>query len=177
MQTLLVLTQGITADAYVGITRPVTTDPDLSTQRLAGYLKGMAGGDYTTGLSILETVDSVASTATLTFTGAPSNNETFSLLGTTFTAKTSGATGNQFNIGSTVTESAQNVVAAVNASATALVTRNVVASNVAGVVTFTAIVPGTVGNFLTLTESLSNATAVNFAGGTDGTNTYTFSML
>lgn len=177
MQTLLVLTQGITADQFISEIRPVTTDPNLSTQRLANYLKGQSGGNYTSGISTLMTIDSAAATATLTFTGAPTAAQTFVLLGTTFTAVASGATGNQFNIGATITETATNVVTAVNASATALVTRNVVASSVAGVVTFTAIVPGTVGNFLTLTEGLTNATAVNFASGTDGTNTFTFNML
>jgi hypothetical protein len=112
---------------------------------------------------------SVAATATLTFTGAPVADETFVLNGVTFTAKTSGASGDQFNIGGNVTATAAAVVAAVNASVSVGVADVITASNVAGVVTFTADDVGDEGNDLTLTESLTNATRTVFAGGTSTT--------
>ncbi len=108
----------------------------------------------------------VAATATLTFTGAPVAAETFVLNGVTFTARASGASGDEFDIGGTVTLTADAVVAAVNGSASVGVAA-ITASNVAGVVTFTADVAGAAGNSLTLTEALTNATRTIFAGGAD----------
>lgn len=104
-------------------------------------------------------------TATLTFTGVPVAAEAFVLNGVTFTARASGASGNEFNIGGTVTATANNVVAAVNGSASVGVAGLITASNVAGVVTFTADTPGAAGNALTLTEALTNASRTVFAGG------------
>jgi hypothetical protein len=53
----------------------------------------------------------IAARGTLTFTGQPSDSQTFVLNATTCTAKTSGATTDEFNIGSTVAETATNLVA------------------------------------------------------------------
>lgn len=113
------------------------------------------------------TQSAVAATATLTFTGAPTAGESFVLNGVTFTARASGATGDEFDIGGNVTTTAANVKAAVNASVTAGVAGVISADNVAGVVTFTAVTAGAAGNSLTLTEGLSNATRTVFAGGAD----------
>jgi hypothetical protein len=50
--------------------------------------------------------------------GQPLNNETVAICGVTFTAKTSGATGNQFNIGGSKSATMDNLAAAINASTT-----------------------------------------------------------
>lgn len=177
MQTTLNITQSIDSAAFTGLIDPVASDPDLSVQRFAQYLKGMTGGNYTSGISILMNIAAVSATATLTITSTgPANDETFVINGTTFTAKTSGATGNQFNISSTPSVVAANIAAAVNASVTALVTGSVVASSALGVVTFSALTPGTMGNALVLTESLANTALGAFAGGSAGTP-YTFDLL
>ena len=85
-------------------------------------------------------------TATLTFSSTgPTNNETFTLGNVTFTAKTSGATGNQFNISSTPAVVATNLAAAINAS-----------PNMAGLVT--AGISST-----TITETPVLLTAANFS--------------
>lgn len=135
---------------------------------LIRLLRGINGGSYAGGTCRVIR-NAVAATGILTFTGAPTADETFVLNGVTFTAKDSGATGNQFNIGGSVTLTAAAVVAAVNASTTAGVAGAVTASNVAGVVTFTAIVPGKAGNGFTVADSLTNATvtAANFTGGAE----------
>lgn len=111
---------------------------------------------------------------TLTFTGAPANNETFAINGVTITAKTSGAVAanGEFNIGADATANATAVAALINGTPDAadvntsyptygnapLAGTGVTATSAAGVVTFHAIAPGTAGNSITLTESLSNAT-------------------
>lgn len=177
MQTTLNITQSIDSAAFTGIIDPVATDPNLSVQRFANYLKGMTGGNYTSGISMLMNINAVSATATLTISSTgPANSETFVINGTTFTARTSGASGNEFNISATPSVVAANIAAAVNASATALVTGSVVASSALGVVTFSALTPGTMGNALVLTESLDNTVLANFSGGSAGT-AYTFDLL
>jgi hypothetical protein len=103
----------------------------------------------------------VAASATITSTGTASNGETMSLLNQTLTAKTSGAVAanGEFNISGTVGTQAANIAAAIN--------KAVSAKALAGVVTVTASVPGTIGNGLQISESLTNVTATAFAGGTD----------
>jgi phage tail sheath gpL-like len=147
----------------------MAASPKLSLRRLGDFFRGMAVGAYRGTVSAR--IGAVKATATLTFTGAPTADETFVVCGVTFTAKDSGATGDQFNIGANVTATAANVVTAVNASASTDVTGAVIASSSEGVVTFTALVAGTAGNGFVLTESMTNATRVDFAGGTNGTTT------
>lgn len=105
----------------------------------------------------------------LTLTGDASADETFVVNGVTFTAKASGATGNQFNIavGDTTTTAA-NIVTAWNASATPGATV-ITATSALGVVTFESDVRGSVGNAITSVTTLSNSSfaAATFAGGTD----------
>lgn len=150
--------------------RPSAKNRKRSILRIADVLRGVAVGAYRGEVKCR--IGAVKATATITLTGDVSNNETFVICGTTFTAKSSGASGNQFNITtSDTTTTAAAIAAAVNASATTNVTGAVVASSALGVVTFTAKYAGAMGNGFVLTESLSNATRVDFAGGSDGTLT------
>ena len=108
-------------------------------------------------------------TGVLTLTGDASAGEIFTVNGVVFTARASGATGNEFNIAAgNVTTTAANIVTAWNASATAGATV-ITATSIAGVVTFESDVRGSVGNAITCTEGLSNATfaGATFTGGTD----------
>jgi len=141
-----------------------------SIARLANYIRGIAGGVRNGTLTI--NTGTVKATASITITGDIVAAETFTLCGRTFTARASGATTNEFNIvTSDVTSTAANVAAAILASNDANVTGSVTATSALGVVTITALVPGTIGNGLRLSESLTNATRVDFAGGSDGTQT------
>lgn len=137
------------------------------------YLAGLAGGN-SIGASLLFNVGAVSAVGTITqtTTGA-ANGETLTVAGVTFTARTSGATGNEWNRSNTVATSATNLAAAINASTDT--NQIVVASASAGVVTVTVIEPGAEGNSILITESCSNTTAVTPAGGTDGTN-YTLNL-
>lgn len=141
-------------------------DAPIAIDTIASFIQSQIQGR---GVNVVVNTGSVAATGLVTFTGAPSNNETLSIANVTFTAKTSGATGNQFDIGGTVTETAENLVTAVNASSN--LAGIVSASNAAGVVTLTALVPGTIGNGLELSESLSNATVTAFASGAESNRT------
>jgi len=105
---------------------------------------------------------------TQTSTGA-ANGETLTVAGVTFTARTSGAVGNEWNRNNTVATSATNLAAAINASTATNIYCSAVAA--AGVVTITVTQPGVLGNLLALTESCSNTTTVTCAGGTEGTAT------
>ena len=135
-------------------------------RKLSDYLRAIAGRVRPATVTLNR--GAVKASGTLTFTGNPSNGETFAVAGVTFTAITSGASGDQWNIGAGATANATAVAAAVNASSNA--SGKVVASSAAGVVTFTAVVPGVIGNALALSESLSNAavSGAALASGTDG---------
>lgn len=134
---------------------------------LIDYLGGVSGGNYSAKLNIL--VGAVQALATFTFSSTgPTNGQTCTVGNTTFTAVTSGATANQFNISATPSVVAANFAAAINAS-----TQHVgvtTAAAVGAVVTLTSVVPGLVGNALQLAVgTLSNTAVVAFAGGTSGT--------
>jgi hypothetical protein len=135
-------------------------------QNLENYLVALSGGNERASLAIKVAAVQAAATLTVESTGS-SNDETCIICNITFTAKTSGASGNQFNISSTPGTQASNMAAAFNASSD--LTGKVTAAAVAGVVTITAVVPGLMGNGLQISEGLTNVALSAFAGGTDGT--------
>jgi phage tail sheath gpL-like len=140
----------------------------VAVQNFENYIAAIAGGNQSAILSFQ--VGAVQAAGTLTFASTgPTNTQTCSILNVTFTAVTSGATGNQFNISATPATVAANLAAAINASAN--LTGKVTATSELGVVTITCVVPGAVGNGLALSAgTLSNTTAGAFAGGSDGTS-------
>ncbi len=140
---------------------------------LSNWLRGLAGG--TRAATVTALTGAVQATATITSTGSAVNNETMSLLNVTLTGKTSGAVAasGEFNISGTVGTQATNIAAAINAVST--LTGKVTATALAGVVTVTSTCPGIVGNGLQISESLTNVTVTQFAGGTDGTS-YTLDL-
>lgn len=151
-------------------------DARTNIQTLLDYLTGLAGGSRSA--TITANSGAVRGTAVLTVSaGGSVNAETMVLAGVTFTAVTSGATGNQFNISATAATQAASMVSAFNASAD--LAGIVSSSNVLGVITLTADVPGKLGNALVVTESLTNvAVTTSFATaatGTEGTE-YTLDL-
>lgn len=106
---------------------------------------------------------------------ASSNNTRFAVSGAALTGGAA-AGNNAWDPGNTATTAAVAFVTAVNASSTAAVSGNVVATNAAGVVTLTARVPGQGGN-VTLTKSGSNIAvsgALLTGGALGSTVTYVF---
>ena len=133
-------------------------------QSYDNYFNGINGGIYRATMQFA--VGAVQATATMTSTGSATNGETFSLANVTFTAETSGATGNQFNISSNVTTQAANIAAAINGSSN--LAGICTATSALGVVTITAVYAGPAGNGLQFSESMTNVTSTAFANGALG---------
>lgn len=138
-----------------------------SVSNIVRYFGGLADGAFYF-TSIVENIGEVQATGLLTMTGAATAAQTLSIGNVTFTAETSGATGNQYNLSSTVAIQAANIAAAVNASPN--LTNIVTAKSALGVVTLTSVLGGTVGNAIQLSAgNTSNMTATAFSGGSNGT--------
>lgn len=137
-----------------------------------------AGGAIAaTGTITFSGQPSVASQATGTIVvsgGVPLDNDTVTVNGTVVTWKTSGATGNQVNIGGTAALSATALYTFLAASADSNISACTYADNGTGTITVTAKVWGTAGNSITLSESSTNLTVsgATLSGGTAG-NTVT----
>lgn len=156
--------------ALIDYLQPVTVK---SKKTLANYIVGIEDGAWQMNNQELGSIGAVSATGTFTVAaGNLSNNDTVTIGGVAFTAKTSGATGNQFNIGGTALATAQACATAVNASSSCLGLVSAAATGTTtGIVTFTSIVPGIIGNQITLAKSAANGTVsgANLASGAEGT--------
>jgi phage tail sheath gpL-like len=164
-KTLLVITHEESSLTLRQLLDFNANDRKPNLQRLIGFFDGVrvgARGNITVDARMGET----AATATITSTGAATATETFVLNGVTFTAVASGPSANEFVVSATVATQAANIAAAINESTSAGVL-NVTATSSAGVVTLTCDIPGTIGNAMTLSETLTNVTisGANFSGG------------
>jgi phage tail sheath gpL-like len=118
--------------------------------------------------SVTLAVAPVQATGTITFSSI-ANNDTITIGGVVFTAKTSGASGAvQFNIGGSDTNAAANAAVVINAHTT--VGKLVTATSAAAVITLTAVYPGIEGNQIPIAISAhGSVSAATLASGTDGT--------
>lgn len=124
--------------------------------RAARYFEALAAGvkNASVAFSVAE-ASGVAASATATIVTAVATNK-ITINGVDFEGVASGATGNQWNVGSggsADATSATNLAAAINGSVTARVTGVVTASAASNVVTITAVTKGLVGNCITLTRT------------------------
>ena len=134
------------------------------------YLAGLVGG-MQAGASFAFEVGAVKATATIAFASTgPVNDQTCTLLGVTFTAKTSASTSVQFTRSNTPSVNAVNLAAKINAYSdfSGVVTASVSSATI----TVSAVVPGLMGNLLAplANADLANTTIVSWAGGLDGTS-------
>jgi hypothetical protein len=160
----------VKADTGVpGVSDPVQSNVDApwTLRKFETFFGRAAQGASNT--NTVYALNPVVATGTFTITSTgPTNNETCTIANVTFTAKTSGATGNQFNINASPTVVAANIAAAVNASSS--LSGILTATSAAGVVTFSIVVPGALGNGIQLSAgNLANTVAAAFANGSDGT--------
>lgn len=153
------LTDADRAQAYINARTGLKPE---NLDAISAYFAALAGGAHSMGSALL--VISNPAEATITFTGAPTAAQTMTLNGVTFTARASGATGNEFNIGGSVAVTAANLAAAINASTSVKLLNSVVATSAAGVVTVSARIPGFAGlGFTCANVNLSNTTVADFA--------------
>jgi len=163
----LIITSNGSAEGFKSVCNLAMGGRDAANS-FADYIGGLIGGAQQGALLQFQ-VGAVKAAGTVTFASTgPTNGQTCTLFGVTFTAVTSSATGNQFNISSTPATVAANLASAINA-ATSLA-GIVTATSALGVVTVSAVVPGKIGNGLVMANvNLSNTTIVSLASGADGT--------
>ena len=148
-----------------------STDPRGEMTVLSTLFSRLAAGTISGSVVAQKAaVASVAASGTYTVTNASvSANDTIACCGITMTAKASGATGAQFNIGLNATATAANIAALINSLATLNI--YVRATSALGVVTVRANQAGVVGNLIALATSNATGIAVSaatLAGGTGG---------
>jgi hypothetical protein len=153
--TLSVVT---TADAAKQLS---AKSPAISVARaIAGITKVLSGGKGKIYLATDTSSTLVQASNTITITHANlAANDTLTIGGVVLTAKASGATGAQFNIGADATADAVAIVACIIANVP-----GVTATSALGVVTPKCLTPGVVGNRITM--ATSKATAFAFGGAT-----------
>lgn len=122
----------------------------------------------------------VMATLVINFSGVSVAGQQITIGGVTMTAVASGATGNNFNVGTTAALSASNLATAINANTANLIKptgdiaavapmRNVLNACVSGsVVTVYTRCAGSEWNSVVETKTLANATLTQWSGGADG---------
>lgn len=118
---------------------------------LRNFFHALAGTDRN-GKCVVEcdTGDAVAATGTVTLASLVAT-DTVTIAGVVLTCVASGATGAQFNVGGTDTITAASIAALINSLAS--LNQIVSATSAAAVVTLTCLVPGTIGNLVTIAIS------------------------
>jgi phage tail sheath gpL-like len=154
----------VLADLTVNLIQP-TFKPYAEVNQLIDYLAKIASGSELASIDVrCDHGDGVRASGTITFTGVGSANDTILINGVTFTAKASGATGNEWNVGASATLSAAALKAAINASATALVSGHVTADNAAGVLTISSKFYDVSGNAVTIAEGVDSGNVMAVSG-------------
>ena len=150
---------------------------------LTGSAKILAGtvlGKIAFGTPAGVATEGTAATGSITIATNPAADDTVSIAGTTITFKTSGATGNQVNLGDTAALTAAALLAMLQASSdTNLVECTYAAMGSTGI-TVTAAAVGTGGNSLTLATSVSakiTLSGATLTGGTHNTGNATIGSI
>lgn len=175
---ILIIHDQSTADMTSLIQKSEAAESKAEMVLLQSYFNSLAGGSR--HASVMVGVGAVKASGTVTFSGTGAANDTIIINGVTFTAKASGATGNEWNVGASATLSAAAAAAAINASATALISGYVTASASEGVLTITAGKAGIMGNTVTIAEGVDGSShmavsGARLTGGSEGTEV-TYSM-
>lgn len=144
---------------------PITGNNSIIFNRIRQFFLDLTNGVWRSNVLVIQ--GGVYATGTATLASVIATN-TLVIGGVTLTAVASGATSVQFNVGGTDTITATNLTAAINALTT--INKVVQASSSGAVVTVVSLVPGTIGNLITLSAGGGTITvAAALTGGTDGT--------
>lgn len=136
-------------------------------ERVASYISAVAGGVHTGRLSVVTSAVQASGTITLSSLAAA---DTITVNGRTYTASASPSGAQQFLVTGGDTLAGAAFAAAMNADTSTLVSDVVTASSAAGVITITSIVPGNVGNAMTIAISAhGTASGARLTGGTEDT--------
>ncbi len=145
--------------------------PKAIAQSLADFVLGVSSGTELAAstsappsLAISVQGNTTAASGTVTFSAAATADDTVLVNGVTFTAAATGATGNQWNVGATLVDSATNLAASISGSVTALVTGVVTAVGASGVVTISALTGGVSGNLITIAEGVDAGNVMTVSG-------------
>lgn len=141
----------------------VSGDKRLTLRNIINLFTALITGQRAGGgnASVVVEAAAVAASASITFASV-ANNDTLTIGGNVFTAKTSGPSGDQFLVGVSNTADAAAAAAVINASATAGVDGAVTATAALGVLTITSQVAGKVGNAVSI--ATSNGTRLAITG-------------
>jgi hypothetical protein len=148
----------------------IKADPNNTLNRIEAFFAALGVGAYRSNVDI--NTGGTNASGTITFSSL-ANNDTITVNGTVFTAKTSGASGAvQFNLGANDTAAAANAVAALNANTA--INSTLFGQSTGAVITLTCRVPGVIGNLCTIAISAhGSVSGANLASGADGTNSNT----
>lgn len=155
-----------TADQFKSIC-DLAPDATQAAVNLGNYIHSLPAGVRSANVKVL--LGAVAASGTLTGTSVIATDVVI-INGTSYTCVSSGATGNQFNVGASDTITMANLAATINASSDASGLYS--ATSAVNVVTVSAVVPGKIGNAITLVSSDATivASAGRLAGGAEGTS-------
>lgn len=140
-----------------------SSDPRVWANKLDNFVRGMKGGARTaaahSGVVTSGTTDAVSASLAGTFSGTPTAAETIAVNGVTITfVASSSPTNNQVSLAGTpsTTTLASRLAAAINASTSDALSGVVSASSSAAVCTVSCLIPGVIGNSVTVADSATN---------------------
>lgn len=152
-----------------------TTAQRQAARNIGNYIEAAALGDRTCSIDVqVNGGAAVSATGTIAFSGVSTAADTILINGVTLTAVAAGAVNNQWNVKGTAALQAAEVVRAINASTTALVSGTVIASVTGGTtVTLTAaqkvggvvvVAPGVLGNAITIAKGTDAGAVMTVSG-------------
>ena len=145
-------------------------DPKREINEIIDYLSSIACG-HAANIDVQSSSNGlVAATGTVTFASV-ANNDTITINGVVFTAKTASPSGDQFLVGVSNTADAAAAAVAINASTTAGTVGYFTVSAASGVLTITAVERGIMGNAISVASSNGTRLAT---GGTSTRNSVTY---
>lgn len=149
--------------AYLNV---ISRTPTINLNRIANFYFSAAQSNLNSNTNVATSC--TYASGTITFS-ALANNDTVTVNGRVYTAKTSGAAGlQQFNIGGSDTNAATNFCAILNADTSVLVKGVVFGQSAGAVSTIFCQIPGNVGNICSLAISAhGSVSGALLTGGTE----------